>query len=116
MLDVGELLDDHEAIDAGGKGVTNAVDVVAGEVNEHDVFGAILDAIAEGLGKSFVAGRGFATLNCAGNWMGDNAAFFGFDEEFRRGANELEGGTIDIEEIGGGVDGAKMAVYVERVK
>lgn len=118
MLHVGEFFDDHEPVCAGGGGVADAVDVVAGKVHEHDVFGSVFEAGAEFVGEGFVFFGGPATFDGAGDGVGDYAAGgrFGFYEEFGGGANEVEIGAGDVEEIGRGVHGAQMAVDVERVQ
>lgn len=52
--DVRELLDLHERVDDDRLGLAHAVDVVAGEVDEHDVLGAVLDRGRQLGGKSGV--------------------------------------------------------------
>jgi hypothetical protein len=48
--------------------------------------------------------------------MGDYAAGFFFDEEFRRSANDRKVITVKVKEVGRGVDRAKVAVYVKGVE
>ena len=48
--------------------------------------------------------------------MGDDAAVFGFYEQFWGGTDNLEGAAVDVEEVRGGVHGAEMSVDVERVE
>lgn len=117
MLDVAELLHDHQAIDAGARGVAHTVDVVAGQIDQHDVLGAVLLALLQLLGELVVFLRGFAARNGAGDGVRDNSVVFvGFDEEFGGGADEMEVGAGDVEEIGGGVEGAEVRVEVEGVE
>ncbi len=116
VLDVGEFLDDHEAVDAGGEGVADAVDVVAGEVDEHDVLGAVFERVAEFVCELFVLGLAFAALDGAGDGVGDDSAGFGFDEEFWGGADNLKITAVDVKEVRGGVYGAEVAVDVEGVE
>lgn len=44
---VRELLDLHERVDDDRLGLAHPVDVVPGEVDQHDVFGAVLDRRGE---------------------------------------------------------------------
>ena len=110
---MGELLNDHETVDASGERVADSVNVVASKINKHDVFGAILDAVAEGLSKGLIGSGGFTTLDGASNGMGYNAAFLGFDKKFWGGSDKLEGGAIDVEEVWRGIDGAKVTINIE---
>lgn len=47
MDDMAELLDLHEMVDLDGVGLADTVDVVAGEIDEHDVFGPVFLGRAE---------------------------------------------------------------------
>ena len=116
VLDVTELLDGHEAVDSGRERVADPVDVVAGEVDEHDVLGAVLDRVSEFGGESVVLLWRFAAFDGAGDRVGDDPAFFGFHQQFGAGADELEVVAVDVEEVGGRVDGAELAVDVEGVE
>lgn len=113
---MGEALDEHEAVDAGGVRGADAVDVVAGEVDEHDVFGAVFEAGAQLGGEGGVLVGGLAALDGAGDGVRDYPAGVGFDEQFGAGADELEGAGVDVEEVGGWVEAAKRAVDVEGVE
>lgn len=117
MLDVAEFLHDHQAIDAGAPGVANTIDVVAGQIDKHDMLGAVFLALLQLLGELVVFLRGFAARDGAGDGVGDDAVVFvGFDQEFGGGADEVEVGAGDVEEVGGGVDGAEVRVEVEGVE
>lgn len=59
---------------------------------------------------------GCAAFDGAGDWVGDDAVGFGFDKEFGGSADDLKGRAVHIEEVGGGVDRAEVAVDVERVE
>lgn len=48
--------------------------------------------------------------------MGDDLPIFGFDEEFRTCADDLEFQAVDVEEVWGGVDSTEMGVDVEGVE
>lgn len=115
VLHVAELLDGHEAVDAGGAGVADAVDVVAGQVDEHDVFGAVLDGGAQACGQRVVFGDRLPPRNGPGDGVRDDAPVVRLGEQFWGGADQVEGGAVDVEEIGGRVDGSEVAVDVERV-
>lgn len=112
-----EFLHHHQAIDSRAPRVANTVDIVPGQINQHDVFRSILLALLQLLGELVVFLGGFAARDGAGNGVGDDAVIFiGFDEKFGGGADEVEGGAGDVEEVGGGVEGAEVRVEVEGVE
>ena len=80
------------------------------------MFGAIFDGGEELLGKCGVFDWSFTAGHSASDRMGDNTAIVGFGEEFRGGAHKLKGRAVDVEEVGRGVEGAKLAVNIERVE
>lgn len=112
-----EFLHNHQSIDARAERVAHSIDIVARKVDQHDVLGAVLERVAEFVRQGFVCfGRG-ATFDGAGDGVGDDAAFFGFDEEFGAGTDKLEvSAAVDVEEVGGGVDGAEVAIYIKGVE
>ncbi|TLD05191.1 uncharacterized protein PgNI_09741 [Pyricularia grisea] len=116
VLDVAEALDHHEAVDAGLERVAHARDVVAGQVDQHDVLGAVLEARRQLVGQPLVLlGRG-APLDCAGDGVRDDAAALALDQQLRAGADDLEVGAVDVEQVRRRVDGPQVPVDVERVK
>lgn len=116
MLDVAELFHAEEAVDGDGVRVADAVDVVAGEVDEHDVLGAVLERRPQLVAQPAVLLRRGAPLDRPRDGVGDDASAFALDEELGRGANDLEIAAVDVEEVRGGVDGAEVAVDVEGVE
>jgi hypothetical protein len=116
VLHVGEALDDHETVYACRERVAHAVHVVARQVYEHDMFRAVLQGTAQLLRESSICFWGFPPYYCPRDGMGDDAAKGGFDEEFGAGADKLEGGAVNVEEVGGGVYGAEVTVDVEGVE
>jgi hypothetical protein len=116
MLDMREALDDHEAVDAGGEWVANAVYIVAGKIDEHDVFCAVFKGVFEFGGKDCIFVLVFASCNCSGNGVGYDAAEGGFHKEFWAGSDELEGRAINEEEVRGRIYGTEVPVYVERME
>lgn len=115
---MGELLDHHEFVDAGAERRADTVDVVAGEVDQHDVLGAVFEGGAQGGGQGFVFGGRGAAFDGAGDGVVDYALGEGvfLDEQLGAGAHNVEVGAGNVEEVGGGVDGAKVAVDVEGVE
>ena len=116
MLDVAELLDNHEAIDTYGKGVANAVDVVAGKVDEHDVLSAVLERAAEFICQSLILLWRLAALDGAGDGVRDDAAVLALDEQFGRRADDLEVFAVDVEQIRRWIDGPEVSVNIEGVE
>ena len=70
-----ELLDDHEVIDAYRQGIAHAVDVVACQVDKHDVLGAVFQRVSKLVGEPLIILRRLATLDGAGDGMCDDATF-----------------------------------------
>lgn len=116
VLDVAKLFHLHEAVDADAVGVADAVDVVAGQVDEHDVLGAVLEGAAQLVGQALVLLGRLAALDGARNGVRDDAAVLALDQQLGRGANDLEILAVNVEEVRRRVDGAQVAVDVERVQ
>ena len=80
--DVGVALDEHEAIDFDATELADAAHVVAAEVNEHDVFGALLLVVHHFVGEALI----FFFVCATGAGTGDgtvlDAIFVDADEEF----------------------------------
>ena len=81
------------------------------------MLGAVFERGAQGVGQGFVFGGRGAAFDRAGDRVVDDAACNGvlFDEQLRAGTYDLEVGAGDVEEVGGWVDGAEVAVDVEGV-
>lgn len=55
-------------------------------------------------------------LDGPGYGVGNDAAVFGFYQEFWGGADDLEGAAVDVEEVRGGVHRAEVPVDVKGVE
>jgi hypothetical protein len=114
--DMAELLQLHEMIDLDGLWVTDAVNVVAREVDQHDVFRAVFLRRQQLFTKLLVLWkRGFegvkamtgllrtfrclATLGCTRNRMVEYLVFLNLTERLRASADNLEIATVKIKHI-----------------
>ena len=91
MHDVGVALDVHQICHFDGSIFADTADVVAAEVDEHDVLGAFL-FVGEHLALGGEVG-GFAGAARAGSGDGAvlDAAAFDADQELGRGADDVGG-------------------------
>ena len=94
MLHMRKLLHNHELVNASAQRIANAIDVVEGQVDQHDVLGAVFDAGVEGVGESLILIWGGASLDGPGDWVRDDSTRFFFDQDFRAGADDLEVVTV----------------------
>ncbi len=130
--DVGVALDEHEVFHADGAELADAAEVIAAEVDEHDVFGDLLGVGAEALLVSEIFGLVVAAGAGAGDGTVLDAAFFDADEELRGGADDVAGAGLggfscgvavpcpgqvqaQAKHVGRGVHDAKGAVDFEGV-
>ena len=92
MLDMTELLDDHQPVCSCTQRVAYAVDVVSGKVDEHDVLRSILEACSQFVCKLEIFSRRGTSLDSASDGMCDYAVGVGltFDKELRRCADEMK--------------------------
>jgi len=104
--DVGVALDGHELGDADGAGGGDAPDVVAQEVDEHEVLGAFLGVARELAGEGEVGGLVADAGAGSGDGAGGEAATDELDEELGRAADELGVGQAEVAHVGRGVGGA----------
>src|SRR5690606_41193077 len=106
--DVGIALDGHGVRDLDRAGLGNAADVVAGQVDEHDVFGALLRVGQQLLFQAQIFFLGGAALARAGQGAdGDGfagAAVLEFavlaHQDFRRGAHDVERVEVPVVHVG----------------
>ena len=110
---VGKALDFQHPGDLDGAGVADAADVVASEVQEHYVFGALLFAVFEFLLVGGILARGGAAGAGAGDGVGGGDAVLDFDHGFDGGADDLESVQVEVVHIGRRVDAAEGAVDLE---
>ena len=113
--DVGVALDVHELGYLYGAGQADAAYVVAPEVDEHDVFGALLLVGAQvGLQLQVLSGR-VASGARAGDRVGGYLAVLDLDEQLGGGADDLETVQLQVVHVRRRVDGAEGAVDLEGV-
>src|SRR6266849_7029001 len=113
--DVGKTLDDHELLDFDGAVVADTAEIVAAEIDEHDVLGALFFAGKQFFFEALVFGFVFAARLGAGNGAIKNVAALYFDEHFRRAAHDGDIVHLQVEEIGRRIQGAQLAVDFERL-
>ena len=119
MLDVREAVNAHEAVDLDGGWVADTVDIVAGEVDQHDVLGTVLSRGQQLSSKSIVLLRVQATLDGTSDGvvddlgaragLGSAVAETGIlgkvgiavrlHQAFGRGADNVEVGAREEEEV-----------------
>ena len=98
----------HELLDADRAGNADAREVVAAEVDEHHVLGAVLLRREQRLGVAL------ARRDRAGDRVERGARAFALDHRLRRAADEREPVELQQEEIRRRVDAAERAVELER--
>ena len=74
-------------------------EVVAAEVDEHDVLGALLRVALKLLGEELVLGRCGATRPGAGDRVRGQAVALDLEQQFRRRADDLEARHPDVVEV-----------------
>ena len=107
MEDVAVALDVHVLRDGHGPGPRDAAQVVAPEVDEHHVLGALLRVALELLGEDLRPRRRGATGAGAGNRVGRQLVAIDLEEELRAGPDDLERGHPDEEQVRARVDAAQ---------
>ena len=108
-------LDGHERLDLDGAVLADAPEVVAAEVDEHHVLGALL-LVRQQVGGDRDVGVGVGPARPrAGDRAGRGAAAGDGDERLGRGADDLE--VLEVEEVhvGRRVDRPQAAVDRERL-
>ena len=119
MHDVAVAAGRHELDGVDGPGVAYPLEVVAGEVDEHEVLGALLVVGEQLLGQPHVVLGGLAARPRPGDRMGDDTAAGDLDQGLRARADDVVGAAVgvrDAEEVHvrAGVGGPQRAVDVER--
>jgi hypothetical protein len=113
--DVRVALDAHEVGDLDAAGAADAAQVVAAEVDEHDVLGALLGVGGELDGERVVLGRRGATAAGAGDRARLDAAALGAHQALGAAGHQRDGPEVEVAEVGARVDRAQRAVDGERV-
>jgi hypothetical protein len=127
---VAVTFDEHQAIDFHASKFGHAAHVVAAEVDEHDVFGALLVIVHHFPFEALILFFGCAAGACAGDRAVLDLAVVDANEEFGGGAGEFDclgrfgflsgaegaiGGEAEEVHVGTGVHGAQGAVDLEAV-
>ena len=118
--DVAETLDVHELHDFHGLRHAHLTQVVARQVDEHDVLAAFLRIGKQLLGEFLVFLRGGAARAGSSNREGHRVAVVHLDEGFRAGANHVEVAALSVGQrheihVRARVQRAQHTVHVERV-
>lgn len=111
--DVRIAADVHEPGDGDGARHADTAEVVASEVDEHEVFGALLLVGEQLIGQAAVLGLVPAPRAGAGDRVGRRDPVLDGDEGLGAGADQVEARQAQQEEIGAGVRDAQLAVDVE---
>ena len=93
MHDVGVALDVHEVADFDGTVFADAAEIVAAEVDEHDVLGALFFVGEHFLFESGVFSFVFAARVSAGDGTVFELAAGGADKHFGGGAEDVQRGA-----------------------
>ena len=115
MHDVGIALDEFEALDADRAVFGDAAEIVAAQIDEHDVLGALLGIGGQLGGEALV----FFFVAAAGAGAGDGPvksfAALNFEEHLGRAADD--GGVAQLQKIHvrRGIDDAQGAINLERI-
>ncbi len=111
--DVGVAFDGEDVGDFDGAEFGGAADVVAAEVDEHDVFGAFFGVGEEFGFEGLILFVGFAAGAGAGEGAVGDDAVLDAAHDFGAGADEDAVGAGEVEHEGAGIDDAEGAVDVE---
>ena len=78
---------------------------------------SILHGVPQGVRELGVGLVSLAALDGASNRVGDDTTIFGFDEKLRGGTDKVHfAATVKVEKVRAGIDGAEVAVDIERMK
>ena len=118
MHNVAETLNDHELVNRDGAGLGDTREVVACQVDEHEVLGAFFLIGEQLLGQGHVFLAGCAARAGAGDRVGAGDAVFEGNERLRRGTDNVERGSLSVVKVEEvhvrrGVGLAQHAVHVE---
>ena len=97
-------------------GARDPAEVVAPEVDEHHVLGALLRIALELLGQQRVLLRVDAARSGPGDRVGRQPVALDLEQQLRRRADDLEGGRPDEEQVRAGVDPAERPVQPDPVE
>ena len=109
-------LDLHVPRDGDAAGLRYAAEVVAPQVHEHHVLGALLGVSLQLLGEPSVLGLGSAPAAGAGDGVRGKAAPGDAHEQLGAGAHDVVVGRADEEQVRAGVHAAERAVQRQAVE
>ena len=112
---VAVALQRHQLVDLHGAELGDAADVVAGEVDEHHVLGALLRVLGQLGGHPAVVLVGLAALAGAGDRARDHGAVEQLHHRLRRRPDDRQLGVAQEVHVRARVDLAQHPVDVERV-
>ena len=110
MRDVREPLRLEEPRESDGARPADAGEIVAPEIDEHDVLRAVLLGVEQPLGVPVARARG------AGDRVQRGPTPFRLDERLRRGTDEREAVELEQEQVRRRIDPAQRAVELERAR
>src|SRR4051794_30740516 len=102
--DVAVALDLHVLGDRHGPGPRDSPEIVAAEVDEHDVLRPLLRVSLELLREDLVLALVRTTWPRPGDRVGGEAVALDLEEQLRAGADDLERGSPDEEQVRARVD------------
>ena len=109
-------LDLHVLADRDRPRPRDPAQVVAAEIDQHHVLRALLRIALELLGQERVLLRVGAARARAGDRVGREPVALDLEEQFRRGADDLEGRRPDEEQVGARVDPAEGPIQADAVE
>ena len=116
MEDVAVALDLHVLADRDGPGPGHAPQVVAAQIDQHDVLGPLLRVLLELFGQPRVLPRIGTAWARARDRVGRQPVALHLEEQLRRRADDLERGRADEEQVRAGVDAPKRAVQPDAIQ
>lgn len=115
MHDVAVSFHGHKFVDMDGIGLANTGQVIAAEVDEHDVLSAFFFVGEQLLLQREVLFGGGAPFACAGEWAVGDGVVVDAAEDFGAGGDEDGAASLEVDHVGAGVDNAQGAVEVEGI-
>ena len=112
--DVGIVFEEELVGDLHGADLRHPADIVAAEVEQHQVLGQFLGVAQQLVGQFLVAGRRRAALAGAGDGADRDLALLDLDQDFRARAGDGEVAEIEEVHVGRGVGAAQRAVERRR--
>ena len=101
--------------DAHGTWSADASDIIATEVEQHDVLSDLLFVGEQFGGKRFIFLGSRSARSRSGDRVDGNLTIYRLDEQFGRGTDNLETVEIQVEHVRRGIDGSERTVEVERL-